>query len=111
MRWERIDKVRAQMAQRGMSSLVVSDPMSIYYLTGIYIEPGERMLALLVRPDGVKLYVNALFPVEPVEGLDMCVLHDGYEPTVELARDVSGVVGVDKNWPSRFLWRSWSRRT
>lgn len=103
MRWERIDKVRAQMAQRGMSSLVVSDPMSIYYLTGIYIEPGERMLALLVRPDSVKLYVNALFPVEPVEGLDMCVLHDGYEPTVELARDVSGVVGVDKNWPSRFL--------
>ena len=103
MRWERIDNVRAQMAQRGMSSLVVSDPMSIYYLTGIYIEPGERMLALLVQPQSAKLYVNALFPVEPVEGLDMCVLHDGYEPTEQLARDVSGVVGVDKNWPSRFL--------
>lgn len=103
MRWERIDRVRAQMAERGMSSLIVSDPLSIYYLTDLYIEPGERMLALLIRPDAVKLYVNALFPVEEQQGLEMCVLHDGYEPVEHLARDVSGVVGVDKNWPSRFL--------
>lgn len=103
MRWERMDRVRAQMAERGMNSLIVSDPMSIYYLTDILIAPGERMLALLVKPDCVRLYVNALFPVDKQEGLDICVLHDGEEPTCQLARDVSGVVGVDKNWPSRFL--------
>lgn len=103
MRWERIDNVRREMAERGMSSLIVSDPMSIYYLSDVYIEPGERMLALLIKPDAVKLYVNALFPVEQQDGLEICVLNDGFEPTIQLSQDVSGIVGVDKNWPSRFL--------
>lgn len=103
MHMERIERVRAQMIERGMSCLIVSDPMSIYYLTDVYIQPGERMLALLIRPDMVKLYVNALFPVESQPGLEICVLNDGYEPTIELSRDVSGIVGIDKNWPARFL--------
>lgn len=103
MRWERIDNVRREMVERGMSSLIVSDPMSIYYLSDVYIEPGERMLALLIKPDAVKLYVNALFPVEQQDGLEICVLNDGFEPTIQLSKDVSGIVGVDKNWPSRFL--------
>ena len=103
MRWERIDNVRREMVERGMSSLIVSDPMSIYYLSDVYIEPGERMLALLIKPDAVKLYVNALFPVEQQDGLEICVLNDGFEPTIQLSQDVSGIVGVDKNWPSRFL--------
>lgn len=103
MRWERIDNVRREMVERGMSSLIVSDPMSIYYLSDVYIEPGERMLALLIKPDAVKLYVNALFPVEQQDGLEICVLNDGFEPTIQLSQDVCGIVGVDKNWPSRFL--------
>ena len=103
MRWERIDHVRREMVERGMSSLIVSDPMSIYYLSDVYIEPGERMLALLIKQDAVKLYVNALFPVEQQDGLEICVLNDGFEPTIQLSQDVSGIVGVDKNWPSRFL--------
>lgn len=103
MRWERIDNVRREMVERGMSSLIVSDPMSIYYLSDVYIEPGERMLALLIKQDAVKLYVNALFPVEQQDGLEICVLNDGFEPTIQLSQDVSGIVGVDKNWPSRFL--------
>ena len=103
MRWERIDNVRREMVERGMSSLIVSDPMSIYYLSDVYIEPVERMLALLIKPDAVKLYVNALFPVEQQDGLEICVLNDGFEPTIQLSQDVSGIVGVDKNWPSRFL--------
>ena len=103
MRWERIDNVRREMVECGMSSLIVSDPMSIYYLSDVYIEPGERMLALLIKPDAVKLYVNALFPVEQQDGLEICVLNDGFEPTIQLSQDVSGIVGVDKNWPSRFL--------
>ena len=103
MRWERIDNVRREVVERGMSSLIVSDPMSIYYLSDVYIEPGERMLALLIKPDAVKLYVNALFPVEQQDGLEICVLNDGFEPTIQLSQDVSGIVGVDKNWPSRFL--------
>lgn len=37
MRWERIDNVRREMVERGMSSLIVSDPMSIYYLSDVYI--------------------------------------------------------------------------
>ena len=100
---DRINRVRECMIEHGLSCLIVSDPMSIYYLTDIYIQPGERMLVLLIKPGMVKLYVNALFPVEPVAGLELCVLSDGLDPTQQLARDVSGVVGVDKNWPARFL--------
>ena len=48
MRWERIDNVRREMVERGMSSLIVSDPMSIYYLSDVYIEPGERIAQLVV---------------------------------------------------------------
>ena len=44
---KRIGRVLEKMEGAGLSQLLVTDPLSIGYLTGAYIYPGERMLALL----------------------------------------------------------------
>ena len=44
---ERIDRVLKKMEDKGLSQLLVSDPLSIRFLTGIMVNPGERLYALL----------------------------------------------------------------
>jgi Xaa-Pro dipeptidase len=46
----------------GLSQAVVSDPLSIWYLTGYYTEPYERFLALYLGSTDTILFVNRLFP-------------------------------------------------
>ena len=45
----RIERVIENMKKMGLSQLMVADPMSIRYLTGIYVEPYERLFAFLAR--------------------------------------------------------------
>ena len=52
MNQTRIERVLSAMAADGLPQLIVTDPLSIRYLTGADIFPGERMLALLLREDG-----------------------------------------------------------
>ena len=82
---ERIGRVLAAMEQMGLEQMIVSDPDSIWYLTGYYVFPLERLFALYLRRDGKhKLFLNKLFPV--AENVD------GTKP-----------MGIDKEWPARFL--------
>ena len=48
MNKERLSRVIANMTKRGVKQLLISDPDSIWYLSGIGYEPGERLLALYV---------------------------------------------------------------
>ena len=50
MHQERIQAVLANLEKQGCHQAVVSDPTSIFYLTGYYTEPYERFLALYVSP-------------------------------------------------------------
>ena len=60
---ERIEKVLAAMEDMGLEQMLVSNPNSIWYLTGYYVFPYERMLALYLRRDGNHiLFLNRLFP-------------------------------------------------
>ena len=43
---ERIEKVLAAMEDMGLEQMLVSNPNSIWYLTGYYVFPYERMLAV-----------------------------------------------------------------
>ena len=62
MNQSRIDRVAANMAREGLSQILVTAPASVFYLTGTWVSPGERMLALLVKGDGsAVLYANRLF--------------------------------------------------
>ena len=45
---QRIKTVRRNLANRGLEQMLVCDPRSIHYLTGAFIEPGERFLGLIV---------------------------------------------------------------
>ena len=55
-----LEGLRAWLAERGASAACITRPVSIAYLTGVRIEPHERLLALAVRPDASVLVVPAL---------------------------------------------------
>ena len=80
----------------------------IYYLTGLRIWPGERLLALYLNVDGTKkLLVNDLSRQPEDTGLDIAYYNDIDDSVLILSQwiDASQVIGIDKNWPSRFLLR------
>ena len=90
MNQERIGRVLNAMRAEGLPQMIVTDPLSIRYLTGADIFPGERMLALLLREDGEHtFFINILFP-EPVCSLPVVRFSDtddgpGFSKTVPLA--------------------------
>ena len=61
---ERISRVLEKMKEKGIDQLLVSDPLSIRFLTGIMVNPGERLYALLLRTSGKHtLFLNYLYYV------------------------------------------------
>lgn len=61
---ERIKRVLDSMEEMGLDQMLVSDPDSIWYLTGYDVFPFERLFAFYLRRDGHhKLFLNRLFPV------------------------------------------------
>lgn len=107
MNTSRLTRVIAGMKRAGLSCILVSDPYSVYYLTGRMIWPGERMLALAVYDTGdVKLFVNRLFAQQAEEGLPLIEFDDTEDCVAVLAGHLpGGRVGVDKKWPSLFTIR------
>lgn len=105
MNQKRLQRVLEAMREQGLTQIIVSATASVYYLTGLWVEPLERMLALYIREDGsCILYGNELFGLEPVEGLSLRTHKDSDLPTQELSEHLlPGKLGIDKSWPSRFL--------
>ena len=105
MNQARLARVLRNMERDGLDQIVVTSTASVYYLTGYWVEPMERMLALYLRADGTcALFANTLFALEPQEGLELVLHQDSDEPTAALAAALRpGTLGVDKAWPSKFL--------
>lgn len=104
MKASRLDRVMRGMENMGLNQALVTATESVYYLTGQWIAPGERLLALLIGPKGVKLFVNHMFQAPEIEGLELIEFDDADDSVAALAGHVSsGRLGVDKAWPSRFL--------
>ena len=107
MNTSRINRVIENMKAEGLSQIIVSTPMSVYYLIGSKIGPGERMLALVIRDDGtVILHGNRLFALNGNVSVPL-VEHDDTDDCIAvLARDIlPGKVGIDKFWQSQFTIR------
>ena len=86
MNQARLARVLRNMERDGLTQIVISSTASVYYLTGYWVEPMERMLALYIRADGTcRLFANALFALEPQEGLELVLHQDSDEPTAALA--------------------------
>ena len=102
----RLEKVRSNLDKLGLSQMLVSDPMSICWLTGFYVDPGERFHGLVLRvgADPV-LVVNDLFPT-PAE---LAVATRGYrdeDDPLALVGDLTdhtAPLGCDKDLAARFL--------
>ncbi len=104
----KLQNILSAMNARHIHQLIISDPAVIYYLTGVKMEPGERMLVLLLRTDGAhRFFINDLFRKEQDLGAPVTYYNDTQDGPAILARYLSTgeVLAVDKNWPARFLLR------
>jgi len=107
----RIARVVANMRERGLHQILVTAPASVYYLTGTWVEPSERMLALLVTTEGeATLFTNRLFALGG-RGLPL-IEHGDTDDCVKLLceRLSPGLIGIDKQWPSLFTLRMMEAR-
>ncbi|EEA85263.1 hypothetical protein CLOHIR_01076 [Peptacetobacter hiranonis DSM 13275] len=52
MKTQRLNAVLEQMKKDGIQQMIVSDPYSIFYLTGLMLHTGERLFALYLNVDG-----------------------------------------------------------
>lgn len=104
----KLNAILKAMQEKEIPQLIISDPAAIFYLTGKWIVPGERMLALYLNLDGCKkLVINKLFPQERDLGADFVWYEDTEDAAAILSKFVENgkVIGVDKTWPARFLLR------
>ena len=108
MNHTKLQNVLSAMEKQSVSQLIVSDPAVIFYLTGARIEPGERMLALLLRTDGAhRFFINDLFRQTRDLGAPITYYNDTQDGVAILAASLTAgkTTAIDKNWPARFLLR------
>ena len=105
MELERIGRVLQAMKERGLSQMIVCDPQSIDYLTGVYVAPFERLFALYLRADGNHVFfLNKLFTV-PETPLEKVWFSDTDDSIGMIAQRIQAgePLGIDKEWTARFL--------
>jgi len=49
----RLEHVCSRLTKMGLTQMIVSDPLSIRYLTGVWVDPYERLYALYLRTDRI----------------------------------------------------------
>lgn len=106
MKINRLNAVLAQMKSAGLSQMLVSDPYSILYLTGRWIDPGERLYVLYLNTNGNhKMFINELFTVPEDLGVEKIRFSDTDDSMVLLAAVIAPAeqLGIDKNMAARFL--------
>ena len=104
----KLNKILSAMKAAGVPQLLISDPAVIYYLAGVSIQPGERMLVLVLRADGAhRFFINDLFHQTRDLGAPITYYNDTQDGVALVARTLvpGETVAVDKNWPARFLLR------
>jgi len=101
----RIERLRTSAVKAGLDAVVVSDPMSILYLTGASIHPFERMWILIVRADGRDvLLANKLFVFDDT-GIETLWHTDNDNAPAILCEQLEGLssIGVEQGLVSKFL--------
>ena len=104
----KLNRIKAKMQEQGMPQMVISDPLAIFYLTEHWILPGERFHALYINVnDDDHFIINKLFPQTEDLGVPITYyddIEDGCEVLAQYV-DKTAPIGVDKNWPAKFLLR------
>ena len=112
MNVKRIEKVVENMRAHGLRQLIVTSPANVYYLTGVWCEPYERMLALHVKDSGdMTLYANRMFALQGQTDVPMIEYEDTDDSIAVLAPAMlPGKAGIDKTWHSHFTIRLMAAR-
>ena len=112
MNTQRIEKVVNNMRACGLRQIIVSNTASVFYLTGVWCEPFERMLALHVKDDGgMTLYANKMFALQGLTDVPMVEYEDTDDCVAALAPGMlPGKLGIDRFWPSQFTIRLMQQR-
>lgn len=104
----RFERIIQKMHDENVPQLIISDPVAIFYLTGKWIHPGERLLALYIHESGdTKLIINELFPQEDDLGVELVWYNDIQDGVEILSKHLhdDAIMGIDKEWPAKFLLR------
>ncbi|MCL1803812.1 MAG: Xaa-Pro peptidase family protein [Eubacteriaceae bacterium] len=102
---QRIKAVAENMKEQAFSQIIVTSPASVFYLSGIWVQPYERMLALCLNDGGeAALCANALFGISQSQlGCELINHSDSDDPIAGLAALIKpGNLGIDKSWQARF---------
>lgn len=106
MKKNRADRVMKALKAQGVPQMLITDPMSIFYLTDVYVQPMERFYALLLKEDGKHVFfLNHLFTVPEDVGIEK-VWSSDTDPIMEIVAkyiDSEQPLGVDKDLKARFL--------
>lgn len=103
----RLMRVIDNMQRMGLHQTLITSSASLFYLTGQWVFPGERMVALYIRDNGtVSLYANRLFALKAAKDLPLVEYDDTQDCIALLAAALQpGRIGIDKSWPSHFTIR------
>lgn len=109
---QRIEKVTQNMRACGLRQILVTSTANVFYLTGVWCEPFERMLALHVRDDGqMTLYANQLFALRGQTDVKLVEYDDTDDCIAALAPGMlPGALGIDNTWPTHFTLRLMAAR-
>lgn len=102
----RLKAVLDRLEKKGLSQIMISDPYSIFYLTGRFIDPGERFYALFLDRNGAcRIFINNLFTVPEDLGAEKIRFDDTDDAVALFCQytDSGKKLGIDKNLPARFL--------
>lgn len=106
MKEKRVERVLEALKGLGLCQMLVTDPVSVFYLTGVRVMPFERFYGLYLRADGEHaLFLNRLFHVPEELGIEK-VWYSDTDPVMELAAsrmDQEHALGVDKELKAGFL--------
>ncbi|BBE30948.1 proline dipeptidase [Tepiditoga spiralis] len=102
---DRMNKAIENMQKNGIDQMLVTTTSDIFYLTGEWIDPGERFLGLLLNSNGdKKLFINKLFPVK-TKNIKSFIYEDKENPIEIFSSHINKNkrLGIDKNWSAKFL--------
>ena len=106
MKENRVNAVLRNLEQMGLSQMLITDPLSVFYLTGLMVRPLERFYGLYLNRQGAhKLFINQLETAPQDLGVEK-VWYSDTDPVLDLvaaAVNPREPLGVDKNMAARFL--------
>ena len=103
---ERLKRVLQEMDKNNLSQMIITETAPIFYLTGVWIHSGERLMALYINTKGDKKFiVNELFPVDNNLCVEVVYYNDTENPLYLLKGIINNneVLGVDKDFKAHFL--------